>query len=95
MTDDYGISFAVDMVKTVICEEAAIVRGALTAPHVLYKPSLFPDGDKWCALFGDNLQVGVSGFGDTPAAAMAAFDHAWNNQHTPAAMIAARLTTAS
>jgi hypothetical protein len=31
----------------------------------------------WCALFGDNLQEGVVGFGETPAKAMYAFDTAW------------------
>lgn len=30
------------------------------------------DGDKWCALAGENLQEGVAGFGDTPSAALLA-----------------------
>lgn len=46
-------------------------------PSVLYRPKLFIDGDQWCALYGDNLQEGVAGFGKTPAAAMQAFDHVW------------------
>ena len=25
----------------------------------------FKDGDKWCFLYGENLQEGVCGFGDT------------------------------
>lgn len=62
---------------------------ARQAPHVLMRPALFADGTAWCALYGENLQVGVSGFGDTPAEAMAAFDKAWREQRTPAAMIAA------
>lgn len=28
------------------------------------------DGDSWCALLGENLQDGVSGFGDTPQEAL-------------------------
>ena len=28
------------------------------------------DGDSWCALVGENLQEGIAGFGDTPAAAL-------------------------
>jgi hypothetical protein len=28
------------------------------------------DGDKWCALIGENLQVGIAGFGDDPIAAL-------------------------
>lgn len=49
-----------------------------TMPHVIYKPSLYPDGDQWCALLGDDIQSGVCGFGDTPAKAMYAFDVAWD-----------------
>ena len=74
--------------RIAICEAAAIIQGAMTAPHVLYKPTLMPDGTKWCALFGENLQEGVAGFGDTPAEAMAEFDKAWVSQLTPAAIIA-------
>lgn len=48
-----------------------------TAPSVLYRPALSLDGDQWCALYGDNLQDGVAGFGDTPEAAMCDFNRAW------------------
>jgi hypothetical protein len=48
-----------------------------TLPHVIYKPKLFPDGNQWCALLGENPQEGVCGFGDTPAKAMYDFDVAW------------------
>jgi len=81
------ISFEAQIVKEAICSEAAIVRAALTAPHVLYKPELKPDGSKWCALFGDDLMSGVAGFGDTPAEAMADFDRAWGSKRTPKAEI--------
>jgi hypothetical protein len=84
------ISFEAEIVKNAICEEAAIIRGALTAPHVLYKPTLHPDGTKWCALFGADLATGVAGFGDTPAEAMADFDRAWGAELTPAAALQAR-----
>lgn len=40
------------------------------------KPALSKDGNMWCALHGDNLQVGVAGFGSTPALALAAFETA-------------------
>ena len=59
-------------------------------PSVLYKPALYPDGDQWCALLGENLQEGVCGFGKTPQAAMYAFDKAFNEGKTPDAMIAIR-----
>ena len=51
---------------------------AHNAPHVVYKPALSKDGNSWCALLGDNLQSGVSGFGDTPMQALWAFDIAMN-----------------
>ena len=59
-------------------------------PSVLYRPRLMADGDKWCALYGANLMEGVSGFGNTPDAAMDAFDVAWTSQRTPDACLAAQ-----
>jgi hypothetical protein len=50
------------------------------APSAIYRPRLYKDGTDWCALYGDNLQEGVCGFGDTPAQAMAAFDAAWHKK---------------
>lgn len=38
------------------------------------KPRLTKDGDSWCALLGENLQEGVTGFGKTPALALLAFE---------------------
>lgn len=46
-------------------------------PSAVYRPKLTRDGTQWCALFGDDLQSGVAGFGDSPAKAMSAFDAAW------------------
>lgn len=50
----------------------------MTEPSVLYRPTLSIDGDKWCALYGENLQDGVAGFGDSPYAAMCDFNCAWH-----------------
>lgn len=71
-------------------QEVCFVRDALTAPHVLYKPSLYQDGDQWCALFGGCLADGVAGFGDTPEKAMEAFDNAWRTQTANAALLRAK-----
>ncbi len=49
-------------------------------PSVLYRPKLYPDGNQYCALYGDDLMAGCAGFGDTPAEAMADFDRNWHNQ---------------
>jgi hypothetical protein len=48
-----------------------------TEPCVLYRPALSIDGDQWCALYGDNLQDGVAGFGPSPAHAMQDFNRVW------------------
>jgi|SRR5665213_477542 len=50
---------------------------AYESPSAVYKPSLKIDGDTWCALYGDNIQEGVCGFGDTPGKAMADFNRNW------------------
>jgi hypothetical protein len=50
------------------------------APHVLMRVRVFPDGDQWCALYGEDLQMGVAGFGKTPENACANFDHNWKQQ---------------
>lgn len=47
------------------------------SPSAIYRPALSIDGNKWCALYGDNLQDGVAGFGDSPALAMSDFDKQW------------------
>lgn len=61
-------------------QEIYAVSNALQRPSVLYRPWISVDGNKWCALYGDDLAHGVAGFGDTPAEAMADFDKAWTTQ---------------
>lgn len=43
------------------------------------------DGNKWCALVGENLQEGAAGFGDGPMAALRALcdELAAEPQHLP------------
>lgn len=77
MTD---FSHEAHIIQVTICDEAAIVRAALTAPHVLMKPRIYPDGDMWCALYGEDLMNGVCGFGASPAEACAAFDKTWETK---------------
>jgi hypothetical protein len=47
-------------------------------PSVLHRPKVYIDGNRWCALYGENLQDGVAGFGDSPSNAMYDFDAQWN-----------------
>lgn len=72
------------MAANAICHAARMAGAAWTEaaydhcrPSVLYRPALSIDGNKWCALYGDNLQDGVAGFGDSPDAAMRDFDEQW------------------
>lgn len=75
--------------SSIVQEQASRVLSnieiAWNAPHVLLRPRIFPDGDRWCCLLGENLQEGIAGFGDTPAAAAMQFDDAWHQQPTPQA----------
>ncbi|MDF2563735.1 MAG: hypothetical protein K0Q53_130 [Massilibacillus sp.] len=51
-----------------------------TRPSTIYKPNLTIDGNMWCALYGDNLQEGVAGFGKSPSKAYEDFDKNWNEE---------------
>lgn len=73
-----------NMAANAICHAAQMVQNSMqeaasfyTYPHVVYKPRLTRDGNQWCALLGDDLQIGVAGFGNSPADAMNAFDKEW------------------
>ena len=42
--------------------------------------TLTKDGDKWCVLYGENLQEGVSGFGGRIHEAIFEFKEAFRNE---------------
>jgi hypothetical protein len=46
----------------------------------MLKPKLTKDGGQWCALYGENLQEGIAGFGDTPYLAILDFNKAFNKK---------------
>lgn len=68
-----AIAHAADMSAAGIQEAA----GAYMAPSAIFRPKLSQDGDQWRALYGDDLQNGVAGFGKSPALAMWDFDQNW------------------
>lgn len=79
LSDEYQ-----SMAANAICHAATMAgaawqdaAGNYSQPNVIYKPKLSKDGNQWCALFGENLQEGVCGFGDSPAEAMWDFDKNW------------------
>jgi hypothetical protein len=75
---DANLSFWTERASDNISQSFAAVTDRLNTPSAIYRPSLSIDGNQWCALYGENLQDGVVGFGDSPAEAMRAFDAAWN-----------------
>ena len=58
-------------------ETERMAIGERERPSVIWNPKLSKDGNQWCALYGENLQEGVAGFGDSPDKAMRSFDAAW------------------
>jgi len=46
-------------------------------PSVIFRPRVFPDGQLFCCLLGENLQEGFASFGNTPDEATRNFDIAW------------------
>ena len=74
-----------NMSANAVCHAALMVQYSIQQmvaqyelPSAIYKPKVFPDGGMWCALYGDNIQEGVCGFGETPASAVHAFNNIWN-----------------
>ena len=69
-----------------VAQEFALAAHEYQRPSVLMRPALNIDGNQWCALYGNNLQDGIAGFGDSPAAAMADFDKEWATKRQIAPM---------
>lgn len=62
---------------------AGMVEEQRLRPFMLLRPRMFPDGDHWCALYGDDLQAGIAGFGETPEKASEDFDKNWREYRLP------------
>jgi len=75
----YQWALAADQATAAILD----VQAEMLRPSTVHKPRLYQDGDQWCALLGDDIMSGLSGFGDTPAAAFAAFDKAFTTPIHP------------
>jgi len=44
------------------------------------KPKLVQDGNQWCVLYGEDLQSGIAGFGDTPYKAVMDWTKQWDKK---------------
>lgn len=80
MTDlaEQAICFAAERIANRVSE----VISSFDYPSVRFRPRLSRDGDKWIALYGDNLHTGVVGVGESPGEAMFHFDIAWDKRIT-------------
>lgn len=79
-------AFDTGMTWPLIQQEFGIAAGEMQRPSAVYRPTIGPDGNKWCALYGENIMEGICGFGDTPDKAMLDFDKNWLKQKTPTAI---------
>jgi hypothetical protein len=73
------------LIDDTAAKERALMEAALEAktPHNLFRPSLSPLGDgNWIAYVGDpdHIEAAVIGSGPSPAAALKAFDLAFNGE---------------
>ena len=59
-------------------QNAIVVEAAEYNLVSLLRPSISIDGNQWCVLYGEDLQNGVAGFGDTPYLAVLAFNKEWH-----------------
>lgn len=57
--------------------EASNVAAEMQRPFMLLRPRMTLDGDKWICCYGDNIQDGVVGIGNTPDGAARDFDRVW------------------
>lgn len=83
MTEEWSQHAASQIAHWAEMSKEAIRQAAscYEAPSAIFKPKLMLDGNAWCALYGDNLQDGVAGFGSSPAKAMEDFDRNWFKDH--------------
>ncbi len=58
-------------------EHARMILSEQNDPYLLMKARLSKDGDQFCFLYGENIQEGIAGFGETPAKAALAFNREW------------------
>jgi hypothetical protein len=65
-----AIAYSADMAASA-WQEAAYLHRTYWA---VLRPKLFIEGNQWCALYGENIQDGVAGFGDSAAHALEDFD---------------------
>ena len=83
LEQDYWMNRAnQDTVNNNLTHEAQMNYWALKQDMVIVEslqPRITKDGNQWCCLYGENLQEGIAGFGDTPHSAILDFNRAMYN----------------
>ena len=67
-------------VENAVREVVTQIFSPIERASVLMRPQLSIDGNQWMALYGENTQDGVAGFGDSPEEAMSDFDRNWSKR---------------
>lgn len=67
---DKNLTHQSEMNALIEAEEMNLIR--------ILKPKIFIDGNQWCVLYGNNIQDGICGFGETPRKAVYDFNKAWD-----------------
>jgi len=44
----------------------------------MLNPKIYKDGNQWCVLYGENIQDGIAGFGNTPHEAVIDWEINWS-----------------
>ena len=58
---------------------SAVTKEELVRFEML-KPKIFKDGNRWCVLYGENIQEGIAGFGITPNKAIFDWNSEWDRE---------------
>ena len=75
---EQAICFAAERVANQISDMVS----NMDRPSVRFRPKMSKEGNKWIALYGDNLMEGVVGVGESPDEAMYHFDCEWTKRIT-------------
>ena len=77
MLNDIESGYVASVMANAIGQIQSDILYTIARPSIQFRPKISLDGNKWCALYGEDLQCGVSGFGDSPDLAMLDFDKSW------------------
>ena len=78
ISSKFDISWTMSRLENTI--QDAVIEAAECSRFAILKPKLYADGDMWCCLLGDNLQVGIAGFGETPYLAIVEWNKAFHKK---------------